>query len=184
MSFFLTIPCGGYYVDDPYQGAPLDAKRVCVETREGVRGREVVFTIETWEAFPDARLQEVEEPPVAIGINTRRSAAFEVLVYTGAREAPAGRYVPFGVVTTGRRRPEADFSPYSPREVVGGRARVTRVAPDGVEVAVPLRLLPLRPVGTFRWELRVVSEGEPGSISFDYAPAALQPRFRLRPWLP
>jgi hypothetical protein len=43
LSIFVAVPCGGFYVEDPYDAFPLDARHVCVESRGG----DVVFTIET-----------------------------------------------------------------------------------------------------------------------------------------
>ncbi len=163
-------------VEDPREGPPLvvDVARVRAARPTGITGSEIAFRVHTYAPFTNADLVETdgEEYAVAIGISTDVDDAFERLCYVHVRgdHGDQDGLTPYGVVTRGKRMPEADLNSFSPRERFLGYALVRRPEATSLEVTIPATVLGLPPSRRFRWRARMVSSAESGSVYYDYVP--------------
>lgn len=163
-------------VEDPREGPPLvlDVARVRAARPTGITGREIAFRVHTYAPFTNADLDQAdgEEYAVAIGISTDADDAFERLCYVHVRgdHGDQDGLTPYGVVTRGKRIPEADLNPFSSRERFLGYALVRRPEATSLEVTIPTTVLGLPPSRRFRWQARIVSSPGSGSVYYDYVP--------------
>lgn len=168
-------------VQDPEEGNFVDIESAVLDhpKEPGFRSHLVSFTIDTYSSFTNAMLRppEGDNPAIAVGVSTDGDRPFErvIVVMTKPDSEASSGYVPYALVTGGKRQRDADLNTFTPRRNLIGYGSVNRPTEDSITITVNERMLKKGGLDHFKWWARFVSSG-PGEVHFDYVPNGRQAR--------
>lgn len=160
------------FTDQPdNDDAPLNIAAVSVNHVRRHRTGNLIFTVETAKAFTNEVLGNVEGYQAAsIGVSTDPDKGFERLIYLDIQpdSQDLSGYSLVVVITKGPRESDADLNPYTIRRAFVGYGSASRPSDTTIRFSIPERTLSKDGLDRFRWGVRLVSQPDSSTITFDY----------------